>query len=114
MAKARETTKMMYNAPHVLLVCYDRTISWKGNAFGDDTYDGGEVDSGIVTTMMMLEATALGIDTLWVRGFHAQKVKGIFALPENIQPVCFLLLGYANGPVSTTKRKELNETVFKL
>ena len=117
MDKARETTRMIYDAPIALLICYDKTLSWKANAFGEE-YDGGEVDAAIVTTSMMMQATELGVGTLWVRGFDSRKVSEVFELPENIHPVCYLLLGYPSddsSPKSShNSRKELYEIVTYL
>lgn len=115
MEKARNFTRMMYNAPTALLVCYDDTVSWKADRFGEPGYDGGEVDAAIVTTAMMMEATELGLGTLWVRGFSAPEAAKAFDLPENIRPVCFLLLGYAaDSPKNQKSRKPLEETVVEL
>ncbi len=119
MAKARQVTaRMMYNAPMALLVCYDDKESWKStvNSFGED-YEGGEVDAAIVTTAMMMQATDLGVGSLWVRGFAAPKASEVFELPENIHPVCFLVLGYPSeksAQLKRTARRPLNETVTVL
>jgi len=94
MDKARTVTRMMYSANQALLVCYDNRLSWKGDKFDDPAYDGGEVDAAIITTTMMYKATELGVGTLWVRGFSANKCSEVFELDEHIHPVCFLLLGY--------------------
>lgn len=118
MAKAREAAgRMMHNATCALLVCYDSDESWHGASFGEPGYDGGEVDAAIVTTSMMMEATDLGVGTLWVRGFNAAKASEVFGLPANIRPVCFLVLGYPTEAVLAkphTARKELGETVTVL
>ena len=96
MGKAREAVgRMIHNATVALLVCYDSDESWHGTNFGEPDYDGGEVDAAIVTTSMMLEATDLGVGTLWVRGFNAPTVAEVFELPPDIRPVCFLVLGFA-------------------
>lgn len=105
---------MMYNAPMALLVCYDDTLSWKADHFGEPDYDGGEVDAAIVTSAMMMEPTELGMGTLWVRGFSAPEAAKVFELPGNIHPVCFLLLGYAADTNAHTSRKPLDETVVEL
>lgn len=115
MEKARSVTRMMYDAPMAFLICYDDTISWKGTAFGDPDYDGGEADCAIVASMMMMQATELGLGTLYVRGYCAKTVSEVFELPENIHPVCFLLVGYPSEmskPIARHySRKELKETV---
>lgn len=115
MAKLRGVTRMAYNAPMAMLICYDKDISWKAHRFGDD-YDGGPMDADIVTTMMMLQATELGLGTLWVRGYRTQDILNAFPMPENIVPVCILLLGYAaeDAPKNRTSRKPMEETVVEL
>ena len=91
--KVRKVTRMTYNAPVVLLICYDKNVSWKAHKFGDD-YDAGEMNACIVTTTMMMQAAELGIGSLWVRGYCTQDVINAFDLPEHIVPVCMLDLGY--------------------
>lgn len=114
-AKLRGTTRMAFNAPVAMLICYDKDISWKAHRFGDD-YDGGLMDAGIVTTMMMFEATQLGLGTLWVRGYRTQDILDAFPLPANLVPVCILLVGYAaeDVPKKRTTRKPLAETVIEI
>ena len=86
---------MAYNAPLVLMVCYDKAQSYKNTA---DTryagYDGGEVDAAIVTTAMMMEATELGLGTLWARGFNAQDIYDAFPEIAGLELVCLLDIGY--------------------
>ena len=115
MDKLRSVTRMAYNAPMAMLICYDKNISWKAHRFGDD-YDAGPMDADIVTTMMMLQATELGLGTLWVRGYRTQDILDAFPMPENIIPVCILLLGYAAEleTKNRTARKELKDTVLLL
>ncbi len=118
LSKVRSVTTNAYNAPIVLMVCYDKNISWKGTRFNEPNYDVGETDACIVTTHMMLQAQALGLGTLWARGYCTQNLIDAFELPENIVPVCLLDLGYPAedakpGPWHT-QRKPLEETVTEL
>lgn len=113
--KLRGVTRMAFNAPLALLVCYDEQVSWKAHQFGDD-HEGGPTDAAIVTTMMMFQATQLGLGTLWVRGYHTPDLLKAFPLPEHIIPVGILLVGYAywDGPKNRTPRKPLSDTVIAL
>jgi len=66
---------------------------------------------------MMLAAASLGLDTLWICMFKPESVREEFALPEGIEPVNILLVGYGAGePASPERhaelRKPLAETVF--
>ena len=77
----------------------------------------GDIDASIVTDHMMLAAASLGLDTLWICMFKPEAVREEFALPEGIEPVNILLVGYGAGePASPERhaelRKPLAETVF--
>ncbi len=91
--KVRAVTAMTYCAPVVLLVCYDNKVSAKVTR-EPDKHDTGEVDASIVATTMMMEATDLGLGTLWARGYCAQDLIDAYQLPKNIIPVCLLAVGY--------------------
>lgn len=87
--KIDSVTPCRYNAPVVLLICSDKNIAWHNNGYS--TY---EVDASIVATHMMLEATNLGIDNIWVRYFDIKDVQRVFNLDDNIIPVCIMPIGY--------------------
>ncbi len=93
--KIRGLTRMAYNAPIVLMVSYDRAKSYRASKYGDD-HDCGSEDASIVTTHMMLEATDLGLNTLWARGFNAETIEKAFGFSEDEKLVCLLDLGYAD------------------
>ncbi len=80
-----------YNAPTAMLICYNKDEVWTRK------YDGktcGVSDACIVTTYMMLEATALGVGTTWVMNFDPFAMRETFSIPENIEPVALLIMGY--------------------
>ena len=91
----KAVTPFHYNAPLVLLVCYDLNTVWKQP--GDRmfrNYNSGEQDASIAATTMMYEAEELGIHNVWLRGFDAKTVSEVFGLPENITPVMMFAMGY--------------------
>lgn len=92
LSKIRAITSSTYDAPTVLLVCYDERVSWKRN-FADG-YDSGDMDTTIVCTHIMLEAEEQGVGSCWVLLFEPDAVSKAFHLPEHIRPVCLLALGY--------------------
>lgn len=102
-----------FGAPVAIVVCADTTQAWTRK------YDGkqvGDIDASIVTDHMMLCATSLGLNTLWICMFKPDAVREEFGLPEGIEPVNILLIGYGDGePASpdrhTETRKPLAETV---
>ena len=87
--KIDKCTICRYKAPIVLVICGDKDKSYVRN--GHASY---EVDSAIVTTHMMLEATNVELDSVWVGAFDADKVISEFELPDNLSPVALLPIGY--------------------
>lgn len=94
--KLRALTRMAYDAPVVLLVCYDSSVSWKATNY-NDSFDAGDMDASIVATHMMLAAKDIGLDTLWARAFNAADVAKAFGLPETVHVACILDVGYADS-----------------
>ena len=87
--KIDKVSPCRYGSQTVLLICGD-----KEKAFRKDEHSTYETDSCIVATHMMLEATNIGIDNIWIDMFDRNAVKEEFEIPENLIPVCLLPLGY--------------------
>ena len=90
-SKLRKCTVCHFNAPMAILICYDKKECWHREYDGKSS---GDIDASIVTTHMMLEAYALGVGTTWVMHFIPEAVREGFALPDNIEPVSLLMMGY--------------------
>lgn len=88
--KVRSVTPYCFNAPVVLMVCYDETVS--RNAIDGHNY--GFDDAIIATAHMMLEAYDIGIGSVWVRGYDKRKLDATFELTENLVSVALLPIGY--------------------
>jgi len=103
----------MYNAPVVIIVCSDISEVWERPGDGKKIYD---IDASIVTDHMMLQATELGLGTLWACWFKSEILKAEFNIPENLVPVNLLGIGYADCEAAPLERhdkmrKPLSETV---
>lgn len=92
LAKIRQATRMAFNAPVVLMFCYDDRVVWNNKR--DPGYNSGEMDVSIVATHMMLAATELGLQTLWARGYATKDIVEAFNLPEHMHLVCIMPIGY--------------------
>ncbi|AII51347.1 nitroreductase family protein [Hymenobacter sp. APR13] len=63
-------------------------------------YDNGNPNSaalhdlGMANANLILEATALGLHGHFMAGFDANKAREAFRIPESLQPVAMLALGY--------------------
>lgn len=93
----KKCTECHYDAPLAFIVCYDRNTCWKRSYDGRDS---GEVDSSIVATHMMLEAAQLGIGSTWIMHFIPEAVRVEFELPDGIEPVSILVMGYPDAQPS--------------
>ena len=98
-----------YKAPVVLLVCGD-----KEKTYVKDDYPMYAIDCSIVTTHMMLEATNLGVDNIWIEYFDSQKIIDAFDLPENIKPVCMLPIGYKAKLCPPSPMHKMRKSIDKI
>lgn len=112
LAKIDALTPCRYGAPVVIAVGYDKTNVYAYP--GGKNFSGAE-DAAIVATHMMLAATAAGLDSCWLNFFDPEKAKEALGVPQNIELVMLLDVGYAAdgaGPLENHfKRKPLDQTV---
>ena len=91
--------------------------------------DGGEPnrcafhDVGLASENMVLQAVHLGLATHGMGGIEVEKIREVYGLPENCEPMAGWALGYPGEPemlegklrereVAPRERKELGEFVF--
>ena len=105
-------TRYTFNAPLMMVVCYDKGKSWKRSFDGKDE---GIVDASIITTHMMLEAVELGLGSTWVGAFDPAKAREILEVPENYEIVSLLPIGYPSMEPSERhhKRIDISEFTFR-
>ncbi len=90
--KIASLTPCTFNAKTVLIFTYNEDEEWK-NQLQEGIHSGVE-DVSIVATHMMMEATDLGIDSIWVNRFANAEVEKSFNLPANEKVVLLMPLGY--------------------
>ena len=93
----------VYGAPVAILVCVDHEKAWKRSFDGVQTT---HIDASILTDHMMLEATDLGLGSLWVCHFDPKVLRQEFALPDNLEPVNILAVGYGNQTAQSPDRHD--------
>ena len=113
MTNMQGCTPCIYGAPVALVICYDKQASWKSRS-GREI---GDVDGGIVLTQMMYQAEELGLGSLIVGIYKEALLRERFSIPENLEIVALLMLGYASDdcephPQFHASRKPIEETVF--
>lgn len=102
-----------YGAPLAIIVCGDHDEVWK-RPFDQKKIT--DIDAAIVTDHMMLQATELGLGTIWICYFDPAVIHREFNLPLQIEPINILGVGYASGEGAAPERharerKPLEETV---
>ncbi|MDE6907543.1 MAG: nitroreductase family protein, partial [Lachnospiraceae bacterium] len=75
-----------------------------------------DIDASILTDHMMMEATELGLGSVWVCYFKPDVIRQEFRLPDTLEPINILAIGYANGNPADPERHQsqrisLNELV---
>ena len=96
-------------APLYLIICGNHVESWKRAEDGKDHVD---VDVAILTEHLCLAAAEQGLGTCWVCNFNVARCKQLFDLPDDLEPIVLLPLGYpADESVfeGEKKRKALAE-----
>lgn len=109
----------LYGAPLAIIVCSDTNETWERPFDGKKLTD---IDASIVADHMMLAATELGLNSVWVCYFKPDVIRREFKLPDNLEPVNILGIGYADthgAPAPSPDRhsdpkvrKPLSQTVF--
>lgn len=96
-------------APVYLVLCADHRVSWKRL----DGKDHADIDLAIAADHMTLAAAELGLGTCWICNFDNAKCVDVMKLPQHIEPVIILSLGYpldsCDPDRHKTKRKQLTE-----
>lgn len=105
-------------APVLLLCCTNQKFA------GNDKPNAAAVhDLGLAAANLSLEATSRGLHVHQMIGILPSKARAVFAIPENIDPVTAMAIGYAADPADLEdkfrerdtrprKRKPLAEFVF--
>ena len=102
--KLHEVTRCHFGCKTAMLVCYNKDECWVRK------YDGktsGVSDACSVIVHMLLKATEIGVGTTWVMHFNPEKAREAFNIPENIEPVGFIMMGY---PADDAKPADMHST----
>ncbi|MCX7709510.1 MAG: nitroreductase family protein [Clostridia bacterium] len=93
----------IFGAPLAIIVCGDKNQAWKRPFDGKNIVD---IDASIVTDHMMMQATELDLGTVWICYFKPDVIRKEFNLPDHMEPINILAIGYANGEVASSDRHD--------
>ena len=100
------------DAPVCIVAIGNHQEAWHRQADGKDHCD---IDVSIAITHLTLQATELGLGTCWVCNFDVEKVKALFELAHNLEPIALIPIGYPvdkQDLTATSKdRKPLDDIV---
>ena len=101
------------NAPVLIVSTYERGKSGffrgeKTNEIGDGW---GAYDNGLSNCYLILQARAMGFDTLIMGMREADKLRTLFNIPENETVMAVIALGYRAEEPRTPRHRELDEIV---
>lgn len=102
----------IYHAPLAIIVCSDHSKAWKRPFDGKQTID---IDASILTDHMMLEAAEQGLGSVWICYFKPDVLRQEFALPDYLEPVNILAIGYPDEvPASPERHTETRLPISQL
>lgn len=93
----------IYSAPLAIIVCADKDKAWV-RPF--DNMQSTDIDASIVTDHMMLEATDLGLGSVWICYFNPDVIREEFDIPDNLVPINILAIGYPSPDAEKAPRSD--------
>ena len=78
-------------APRFIIALGDHSAAWHRPEDGKDHTD---VDVSIAVEHLCLAATSMHLATCWVCNFDQQIIREAFRLPDNMEPIAIIPLGY--------------------
>ncbi len=94
-----------WRAPVVIIICGDHQQSWK-RADGKDHCD---VDIAIIADHMTLAATEQNLATCWICNFDRGKCTEVLHLPDHLEPIVILSLGYPADKADPERHSRLRK-----
>lgn len=95
-------------APVIIVACGNHNESWKR----EDGKDHCDIDVAIAVDHMTLAATELGLGTCWVCNFNVNDCKKVLELPDHLEPISLIPLGYpVERELREKQRKNLDSIV---
>lgn len=104
------TRDWIKTAPEFIIACGIHSEAWHRGCDGKDHTD---VDLSIAIEHICLAATSMELATCWVCNFDPAVITEAFNLPEGVEPIAIIPIGYpAEGTeIPAKKRKPLAEIV---
>ena len=101
------------DAPVLIVSTFERGKSgfFQGQATNEVGEGWGAYDNGLSNCYLILKARAMGFDTLIMGMRDADKLRALFAIPENETIMAVIALGYRNEEPTHPDRRDLDDIV---
>lgn len=100
----------IYHAPLAIVVCADHDKAWVRPFDKKQTC---EIDASILTDHMMLQASELGLGSVWICYFKPDILREEFCIPKNLEPINILAVGYSEETPQSPDRHEETRIAVK-
>jgi len=97
-------------APCLIIICGDHNQSW----IRKDGKDHCDIDIAIAVDHITLQATELGLGTCWVCNFDKDLCIELLNLPQNLEPIVIIPLGYPLDSKNPNRHKEERKPIGEI
>ena len=94
----------VYTAPLLIICCYDNNVY--------SQHIKAMRDVSIASSFIIIQATELKLGTCYVALMDTKKAKKILNLPENIEILFTITVGYTSEKIGSVNRKNINEILL--
>jgi nitroreductase len=110
--QANPVNAAVLQAPVAIVVCGKKGVSgWYGGKISTDKGDWYMYDAGLATQNLCLAAHSLGLGTVIGGLFDHKKAGEVLGLPQDVEVVAIVPLGYPAAARGSSKRKDSSEFV---
>lgn len=105
--KSTYKREWIQTAPCIVVACARHDESWNRRL---DNKDHADIDLAIAIEHLCLAAAEQGLGTCWVCNFDAALCHRLMSLPEEMEPVALIPIGYTpDREIPEKKRKNMDE-----
>lgn len=105
--KSTYKREWIQSAPCIIVACANHEESWHRRS---DNKDHADIDLAIAIEHLCLAASEQGLGTCWVCNFDAALCHEVMAMPENVEPIALIPIGYTpDAEVPEKKRKTIED-----
>lgn len=96
--------------PACFIVYQDRNTAWVRSS---DNKPHGDIDAAIAIEHLCLAAAEQGLGTCWVCNFDVATCRKLFPVPDQLEPVALIPIGYPADEAKPKKRKTISELLIR-